>query len=893
MGPLKTWHRAALATALALLVFAGFCWLCLRDSKINFLPGHGRAEWIIFPSAFDTLAHPIAYIDTTFRRAVTLEQRPRTAQLRISAAKQFQLKINGGGVDTGTVRNWKDVSTIDVARFLRAGTNAIEVRVFNDSAPPALWLALIIDGATLRTDQNWEASFAGSSWRPAVDASIPRFPVPGNPATAGERTITVLRTIWPIWFGFGGIAVAIWLVVRRQLRRSPVSTPDMPPKSWNWIEIVVLILFAGTWTVLFWNNGRFLPLYAGFDSRSHLEYIRYIQERWAVPLPTQGFEMFHPPLYYALSAAVLSSCGLSLNDTSGILALRWLTMSIGIAHFVLVFLSLRLLFPNQIGRQFVGLLLAAFLPMQLYLSHYVTNETLVATLAAAAIYLALRVLRAKTASLSAYALLGFFLGAAMLTKATAVLLLPPVVVALAAKLIVERSSAGIWLRTLGVPFSICFIVCSWYYIWIWYHFGTPLIGNWNAAATHFAWWQDPGYHTAADFVRFGRSLVRPLFSGLAGIGDGLYSTLWGDGLWGGLSDLPSRTPWNYGLMVGGYLLAVVPTILILTGAGVALPKFFRKPSAEWFLLFAFCALVACAFIFMTLKVASYAQIKAFYGLSALIPLCCFAAIGWDALTRGRRRLQFILGTLLLVWAMNSFASMWIRDSAAEHVYNAARWKFEGKIDIAYSEAVKAVETDPANAMAHRFLSLLPADADRLPAALEHAEHAVQLAPLSSDNHMQLSDVLMKQGQVDRAAVEARRAVELGPENVAAYDLLFTCLRQLQRNNDAINVARDGLAVSPYNGELHYRFGLAAGQTGDYAAAAKQFFYAVLLRPERPEPLEKLRLTLPLLSKTPDGPKQITEIATLAKTAGDATTAALCEESLASSQTDPFPKESEP
>jgi tetratricopeptide (TPR) repeat protein len=892
-GPSKTWHRAALAIALMLSVFAGFSRICLRNPTINFLPGHGRVEWIVFPSAVDTLAHPIAYMDTTFRRAFTLEQQPRAAQLRISASKRFQLKINGGMVETGTIRNWKEVSTVDVVPFLRSGTNLIEVRVFNDSAPPALWLVLITDGTTLRADRSWEASFSGSAWRPAVDASTPKFPGPGNPAAADEQTIKALWNIWPIWLGFLSIAAAIWLIGREQLNRPSRLAADTRSRSWSRIEIAMLVLFAGLWAVLFWNNERFMPLYAGFDSRSHLEYIRYIQERWTVPLPTEGFEMFHPPLYYALSAAVLSLCRLSVNDRSGIVVLRLLTMSIGIAHFVFVFLSLRLLFPNQIGRQLVGLLLAAFLPMQLYLSHYVTNETLAAMLATLAIYLGLRVLRMKTASPSGYALLGFFLGAAILTKATAVLLLPPLLIVLAAKMIVERSSAVIWLRTLGVTFSICLIVCSWYYIWIWHHFGTPLVGNWNAAASGFGWWQDPGYHTAFDFVRFGRSLVRPLFSGLGGIPDGVYSTLWGDGLWGGLSDLPSRTPWNYELMVGGYLLAVVPTILILTGIGDALYQFFRKPSAEWFFLFTFCALVACAFTFMTLKVASYAQIKAFYGLSALTPLCCFAVVGWNTLTRWRQGLQFVFGTLLLVWAMNSFASMWIRDSAAEHVYNAARWKFEGKSEIANSEAVKAVETDPSDAMAHRILSMLSADANRIPEALQHAERAVELTPLNSDAHMQLSDALMKQGQFDRAAAAARRAVELGSENVAAYDLLFTCLRQLQRNDDAINVARDGLAVSPFNAELHYRLGLAAGQTKDYATAAKQFVYAALLRPSRPEPREKLRLTLPLLSKTPDGPKQITEIAALAKMNGDVTTTALCEESLASSQTDPFPKESEP
>jgi tetratricopeptide (TPR) repeat protein len=617
-------------------------------------------------------------------------------------------------------------------------------------------------------------------------------------------------------------------------------------------------LFAGLWIVLFWNNGQFITRYGGFDARWHLDYVQYIQERRTLPLPTEGFEMFHPPLYYALSAGALSACGLTVNDTTGILVLRWLTMSIGIAHFVFVFLSLRLLFPNQSLHHFVGLLLAAFVPMQLYLSHYVTNEALCATLIAGAIYFALRVLKIKNAPFSTYVWLGVFLGAAMLTKVTGALLLPPLFVALTIKLLVDRPSVTIWLRTLGVPFSVCFVLCSWYYIWIWHRFGSPFVGNWNAAVTGLTWWQDAGYRMAADFFRFGRSLVRPFFSGFAGIPDGVYSTLWGDGLWGGLSDMASRTPWNYGLMSGGYLLAIVPTILILTGVGVALYNYVREPSIEWFFLFAFCVLVLYAFLSTALS-GSFAQIKAFYASAALTLLCCFAAIGWDALTRGRKRLQFILGAVLLVWAMNSFAAMWIRESAPQHVYNAARWQFEHNLEATYAEANKAVAADPTNEMPHRFLSVVATQSGHFQEAVKHAECATQLAPLSSDTHMQLSAALMKEGQLERAVSEARRALELGPENGLAYNVLFTCLIELQRVDQAINVARDALAVSPSDADLHYRFGLTAGRTGDFETAAHQFAYAWLLRPDSPEPRTKFQLAVALLARTPNALQKLKEL----------------------------------
>ena len=749
---------------------------------------------------------------------------------------------------------------MDVLPLLRTDTNVIEVQVSNNNAPPSLWLTLTTDETTLRTDQSWEASFAGSTWRPVVRASTPRFPGPGSPVTAEEQTIRVLSKIWPIYIGFAGIALLVWWAVRWQLNRTPRSAADARSGSRRRIEIEILILFAGLWIVLFWNNGQLITRYGGFDARWHLEYIQYIQERRTLPLPTEGFEMGHPPLYYALSAGALSACGLTVNDTAGILVLRWLTMSIGIAHFVLVFLSLRLLFPDQTRRHLVGVLLAAFLPMQLYLSHYVTNETLTATLLAAAIYFALRLLKTKSAPLFVCIWLGFFLGAGMLTKVTAILFLPLLFVVLTIKLLVDRSSVTIWLRTLAIPFAVCLVLCSWYYIWIWHHYGTPLAGNFRPAVTSLGWWQDAGYHTAADFVRFGRSLVRPFFRGFAGIPDGLYSTLWGDGLWGGLTDVASRTPWNYGLMIGGYPLAIVPTILILTGVGVALYNYLRGPSTEWFLLLAFCALV----IFLVTELSgSCAQTKAFYGLSALTPLCCFAAIGWDALTCGRKTLQSILGVLFLVWAMTSFASMWVRESAPQHVYNAARWQFEHNLEATNAEATKAVVVDPTDEMPYRFLSVVANQSGHFQEAAEYAERAVQLAPQSSDTHMQLSAVLMKQNELERAIPEAQRALELGPENALAYNVLLSCLLDLQRIDQAINVARDALTVSPSDAELHYRFGLAAGRIGDIETAVRQFAYACLLRPDQPEPQTKFHLAVTLLARTPNALQDLKELGFLA------------------------------
>jgi protein O-mannosyl-transferase len=132
--------------------------------------------------------------------------------------------------------------------------------------------------------------------------------------------------------------------------------------------------------------------------------------------------------------------------------------------------------------------------------------------------------------------------------------------------------------------------------------------------------------------------------------------------------------------------------------------------------------------------------------------------------------------------------------------------------------------------------------------------------MSSECHLELARVLAKQSQMEPTIAETRRAVELGPENSDAYDLWFTSLRQEGRNAEAIEVARDALSISPFNAELHYRFGLTAGQEGDLVTSATQFAYAMLLRPDRSEPDSKFHLVLLLMAQTTDAAKQLEQAA---------------------------------
>jgi tetratricopeptide (TPR) repeat protein len=840
----KPWHRATLIVAFAGVTMPILAWIAWHDSAINFLPRDRQAEWIVFPAAVSPRAHWFASLDATFRREFLLTDQPAIARLGVRAMRRAEVKINGVPVGSPSNRNWKEITNINVADKLHAGTNLIEARVFNHNGPPALWLTLTTDQLRLGSDESWEASFAGSPWRPAALASAAKTPGPGNPVFGGERTLDALKKTWSLWIvliAIASLSTFLWHVNFKEtiaLR----------------LERTLLVMLAGLWLLLFWNNARLLPFHAGFDSKEHLNYINYIQEHRALPLPTEGWEMYQPPLYYLIAAASLSACKLSINDPASIFVLRFFGAFFGIAQFVLVFLSLRLLFPARTA--FVGLLLAAFLPMHLYLAHYVTNEILAAVLATAALYLCLRLLKSDASRASQFAWLGLALGTAMLVKATGILLLPVVIAAIAGKLTYARAPIAISLRNLGLLLAICFAVCGWHYVRIWLRFGTPLLGNWDVISG-FTWWQDPGYHTVADYLRFGRSLVNPLFSGFAGFADGIYSTLWGDGLCGGLSSL--TVAWNRLAMAAGYFWALIPTALILAGTGVAIVQFIRKPSSEFFLLLGFCAIVLFGLIFMTLKVPSYAQAKAFYGLSILTPLCFFGALGWETLIHWRPRLRFILGALVLVWAMNSLATYWILPSVPRHLYAVKALGAQGKVDRAAAEAVKAVEADPSNAAALGFHALSLNELGRDEEAIKEAERAIQLSPADSAAHLHLA-ISAKRSDTERAIAEARRAIELGPENSSAYQLLMNCLFESHRYNEAIELGREWLTVSPYDEAAHSALGVAMAENGDLVSAAQHLGYVMMLRPELDQAHAKLRQILLSLARDPDGLQRLRDIA---------------------------------
>jgi tetratricopeptide (TPR) repeat protein len=607
---------------------------------------------------------------------------------------------------------------------------------------------------------------------------------------------------------------------------------------------------------LFANNLGVMPTLAGYDVDGHIAYIRYIQEHHSLPRADEGWEMFQPPLYYLLGAALLSVLSLSVTQDGGVMALRVMGLVIGVAHFVLVWASLRLLFPGERSKQRWGLVLAAALPPLLYLSQYVSNEGLAAALVSACVYLTLRILKQESVSWKLSVGLGLCLGAALLTKPTALLVVP---VALGALLLKEVNSRWSvvrgpwsvvrdrefwqWAGRVNLALAVCVIVCGWHYARLWAQYGSPLIGVWDPRLG-FSWWQDDGYRTSAFYLRFGEVLVHPWFSSFKSFGDGIYATLWGDGSFGGAADAVARPPWNYDLMAIGYWLAMAPAIAVVVGGILALVKFLRQPSPEWLLVLGLAFLAALAVVHMSITVPYHCMVKAFYGLCALVPLCAFGAWGLDTLCRWSGRLRPAICILFAVWAINSYAAFWISRPAVATFFSRAQslWK-EERGPEAKALVQAALQRNPESADMRSLLAGLLAETNDLQEAAKQAEIAVRARPNDPKGHLVLAAVLARLQKAEAAIEHAKRAVDLAPGDGPGYQQLADLLLRLERYDQAIQVSREGLAVAPFSPTLRFALGAALVFRGETVEGISHLQLACAIKPNWAEPHLLLGTTL--------------------------------------------------
>ncbi|MBC8094870.1 MAG: tetratricopeptide repeat protein [Akkermansiaceae bacterium] len=790
----------AMVSLVAVAAIAGWlAWRCRFDDKIRFLPRHGPAEWILYPNAPDIAAHDVAKrggeLSAVFRRSVVLEKVPARIPIQIRALENFGLQINGQVVPVPAgSSNWKASKEVDAQRWFTPGTNQILITITNRAGPPLLWFSLQAGEQRWFSDASWEVSYADAVWRPAHLATTPRTFGKGNPMRSSEGLAHAARS--KLWIHAGLLLTSIlvvWAATRLANRAGWLR-----PNEAKYAALGGLIL---VWIVMLIHNFSQLPPVIGFDATHHLDYIRAIQTWHGLPKTDEGWETHQPPLYYVVCASLMQAGGLSAASPEGLMALRVVSLLVGVGQILFVFASLRLLFPNELRRPLLGAGMAATLPAHLYHAHYITNETMFALFVSAVFYFALRILRRAEFSPLSCAGLGACIGLALLTKLSALILVPVVFAVLFTGLLLRReSSLKVWAGTLALPLFIGLLICGRYYWNMWAE-GGPF-ANASRWAYGSGWWQEDGFRTGSFYFRFGKALVQPLYGSFHSFWDGMYSTLWGDGLCGGSTSFDSRPPWNYQLLALGYWLALAPTLSLITGFVIAAGTFLRRPSPQWMLLVGTMVTFVFAAIYFSLIAPGASQVRASFGLMLLVPFCAFFAFGVNRLLSLRRGMGLVLGTLVLWSALNSLVAHWIPTGSAQaQMLRANFFIRNGHAAEAARAAEDGFKHDPSNALLRGILADARTQTGKTNEARQLIAESLVQWPNDPMSHLDAAFDLVRAGKLDEAVVQTRRALAVAPDHPAATKQLAALLAQQKHFAEAEAACHEALRVTPHDAQL--------------------------------------------------------------------------------------------
>jgi len=562
-----------------------------------------------------------------------------------------------------------------------------------------------------------------------------------------------------------------------------------------------------------------MPFVVGYDSELHLDYVEHIQQHGTLPRGDEGLEMWQPPLYYMIASLLTSFARAPAKSETAVLLLRAFSYLASLAQLVLVAGCLRRLYPGRSWPPSVGLFFAGCVPMQLYLMHYASNDVLAALLSTASLYAALVLVEQSQTKARTAVILGLCLGAATITKLTTWPVVLTIFATLLWQLVAERRSAGQWFTRLAVPALAMASVCGWYLARNYQNFGQLLPPD----QAGYAYGQDPGYSTPGQFLRFGRSLWEPFFSAFASVPDGIYSTLWGDGAWGGQIAREGRPPWNYELMAAGYLVALVPSTLILAGMGAVLWQTLRAWRPAKLLLLAASAASFCGISYFYLRHPMYGAVKAHYAFASVASLSMFLAEGCLVLAGTSRWRRLVLTTALGAWGLASLGTFFIVGSSPEtQGWVARQLALQGNIEQALRRIQQALRGHPRDVGLHLLAGRLLHAAGRNAEASAELNEALRLDPDSAELQLASAQVLNSLGQHQSERTALEKVVRRAPDDRRGYLGLAHSLAAAGQSQAAIDAARAGLRVSPGDPRLHVLVAEASVQIGQTEKAMEHY-----------------------------------------------------------------------
>lgn len=630
----------------------------LRDPRVVMLTPRDDAQWIRADEPIDLTPHVGGERTATFRTRLHTTAQETGGLLRVCALRRVAMSIDGQLLfDSGPVESgWKREYAIELPHAVGAGDHVLELKVTNTAG--ACVMQAYCPERGIRSDTaHWDASTPSTGWKPAVLASAPWEPAVERLFRPAYRDVLSMLP-WLCFVFIAGILAA---------RRRSAFVMKSTKRSWAlWFRWGLMT----AWLLLAVNNLFKLPLDLGYDWISHLEYIQYVAEHWRVPPPGDGWQFFQTPLYYFISAALYRAVlhfGATADDAA--LLLRIVPALCGVAMVEISYRVARCAFRGRDDLQIVCTAVASLVPMWFYMANTVSNEPLAGCLGGLLVLWACRFMTtpARAGSFAQLAMGGVTLGLALLAKVSMAIWIVPL---LAALLLALRRQGDSWRRaafSLNAVAMAMLLVSGWYFAGNWLRYGAPL--HTHGQFDQGRWWQDPGYRTPENLMRFGHVFTFPAYSGLRSVWDSIYSTMWSNGFLIDMRESSDKPSYNYRLMSCALWLSMAPMFAIAVGAigtpwscltaSHQAPERTESidPAIRGFAVSAVALFItAIVYVYLTLPIFSCA--KASYMLSATPCLGVLAAAGFDRMARHPLPRAIGVG-FLCCWAVTAYLAFFI------------------------------------------------------------------------------------------------------------------------------------------------------------------------------------------------------------------------------------------
>lgn len=402
----------------------------------------------------------------------------------------------------------------------------------------------------------------------------------------------------------------------------------------------ILIACLAVYTVLTTLLIFSVPIGSTPDETAHLEYIMHLTDTGTLPVfkplgaNAPGYEFHQPPLYYAVCAVVWKV----LPRAAQSIAARFVSLLCGVLTLVLLWHSVRLLFPDDkvLARYVTGF--GALWPLHIGVGASAANDAMAGLMCAGVFWAMARVAVHKNSKYSwrEAGLLGLFFGLGMLTKSSS---LPVGVAGIGALFHLSRRwSAPIAARNALIACAAALLLCG-----AWLMRNTMLYGDPLAMRVF-----DEAFRNSSPSPQaLMAALNLGLFEYLRGFLLILFSTFWG--LFGGPNTaIKVLNPFGRGMAPEA--LTFLPFFLLCLVAAVVIKWGFIKwwiaqtleYSSRIALLWWAIGYILLVLVLMRFNL-NYFQAQARYLHPAALSISLFIVLGW----------RQILGNSRAFWIMTA------------------------------------------------------------------------------------------------------------------------------------------------------------------------------------------------------------------------------------------------